>query len=281
MGAPRPPQRLTLSQHFPTVGRTLSDCPVLYQITDGVARITLNRPGVLNALNTELAVTLAERAEAAAADPGVYAVVVRGAGRAFCSGMDRDALAAATIDEAFYRAWIRALNCLEDMAPVTIAVLHGFSIGGGLQLACACDLRVATSDAVVGLGASRHGLIPDGSVLRLARLIGLARAKELSLLNDEISADAAHALGLVARVVPPDALEATLDGLLERLRHQSPTANAHIKRLLHRSFHDDPRALIETVLEAQRACMQSWETTEANRAWRDKRDAVYHPPPPR
>lgn len=272
---------MTLSQHFHTLGRTLSDSPVLYEVTDGVARITLNRPGVLNALDTELVVALAERAEAAAADSSLYAVVVSGAGRAFCSGMDRTALACDAIGEAFYRAWIRALNCLEDMAPVTIAVLHGYSIGGGLQLACACDLRVAASDTVVGLGASRHGILPDGSVLRLARLIGLARAKELSLLNDEISADEARGLGLVGRVAPPDAVGATVDALLERLRHQSPTANAHIKRLLHRSFHDDPRALIEAVLDAQRDCMQSWETAEANRAWREQREAVYHPRPAR
>ena len=272
---------MTLWQHFHTVGRTLSESPVLYEVTDGVARITLNRPSVLNALTTDLAVTLAEYAEAAAADASLYAVVVSGAGRAFSSGMDRTVLAGGQIGEAFYRAWIRALNALEDMAPVTIAVLHGHSIGGGLQLACACDVRVAAHDAVLGLGASRHGIIPDGSVLRLARLIGLARAKELSLLNDEIAAGEARALGLLTRVCRPEALGATVEAVLEQLRHQAPTANAHIKRLLQRSFHEDPRALIEEVLAAQRACMQSWELGEANRAWRDKRDAVYHPRPAR
>jgi len=165
------------------------------------------------------------------------------------------------------------------MAKVSVAVLHGYSIGGGLQLAVACDLRLATSDAVVGLGASRHGIIPDGSVLRLARLIGLARAKELSLLNPEITADAAHAIGLVTRVCAPADVEDALQDMLEALRHQAPTANGHIKRLLHESFHTDPRARIEDVLRAQDDCMRSWETTEANRAWQDKREPTYFPKP--
>jgi enoyl-CoA hydratase/carnithine racemase len=210
-----------------------STSPVTYEIRDGVSVITLSRPAVLNALDTELAAALVEAVDRAAGDAATYAVVVRGAGRAFCSGMDRTALAAGHIGEPFYRFWIRALNGLEDMAKVSIAVLHGYSIGGGLQLAVACDLRLATTDAVVGLGASRHGIIPDGSVLRLGRLIGLARAKELSLLNDELTAEAAHAIGLVTRVCAPGEVDTALHALLERLRHQAPTANGHIKRLLH------------------------------------------------
>jgi enoyl-CoA hydratase/carnithine racemase len=239
--------------------------------------ITLTRPSVLNALNTELAAALVDAVERAERDASTFAVVVRGAGRAFCSGMDRTALAAGAIGEPFYRFWIRALNLLEDMPKVSIAVLHGYSIGGGLQLAVACDLRLATSDAVVGLGASRHGIIPDGSVLRLARLIGLARAKELSLLNPEITADAAHAIGLVTRVCAPADVEDALQAMLEALRHQAPTANGHIKRLLHDSFHTDPRARIEDVLRAQDDCMRSAEASEANRAWQEKREPVFHP----
>src|SRR5256885_8969189 len=255
--------------------------PVIYGARAGVSGTPPTRPAVLNALDTVLAATLVDCVERAAGEAATFAVVVRGAGRAFCSGMDRSALAAGVIDEPFYRHWIRALNLLEDMPKVAIAVLHGYSIGGGLQLAVACDLRLATSDAVVGLGASRHGIIPDGSVLRLARLIGLARAKELSLLNDEISAEAACAIGLVTRVCAPGDVDAALTELLERLRHQAPTANGHIKRLMQASFHEDPRALVEDVLRAQDDCMRSWETGEANRAWNEKREPVFHPPPAR
>lgn len=256
----------------------MTDSPVAYEVREGVARITLNRPAVLNALNAELAAMLADHAEAAAADPGVMLVIVRGAGRAFCSGMDRTALAAGSVDEPFYRHWFRGLNCLEDMPKISVAVLHGYSIGGGLQLALACDLRLATSDAVVGLGATRHGLIPDGAVLRLARVVGLGRAKELALLNDHVTAAEAHAIGLVSWVCAPDGVDAALAGLIDKVRGASPTAAAHTKRLLHESFHRDPRAMIEDVVKAQNACMASWEIAEANRAWTEKREALFYPP---
>jgi enoyl-CoA hydratase/carnithine racemase len=192
--------------------------------------------------------------------------------------MDRAALAAGSVGEPFYRHWIRALNCLEDMPKVSIAVLHGYSIGGGLQLALACDLRLATDDAVLGLGATRHGIIPDGAVLRLARLVGLGRAKELTLLNDDVSPAEARAIGLVNWVCPASALEPSLEAIVRKARTASPRANAHAKRLLQQSFHEDPRALIEIVLRAQMDCMTSWETAEANRAWQEKREAVFFPP---
>src|SRR2546426_565351 len=104
--------------------------PVSYEARDGVAWITLNRPAVLNALDTELAAALADHVEAAAAAGDVALVIVRGRGRAFCSGMDRTALGEGTIGEPFFRHWIRALNGLEDMPKITVAVLHGYSIGG-------------------------------------------------------------------------------------------------------------------------------------------------------
>ena len=251
--------------------------PVTYDVAGGVATIALDRPAVLNALDTDLAAALAECAERAAADESVFAVIVRGNGRAFCSGMDRTALAGGTIGEPFYRAWIRALNALEDMPKVSAAVLHGYSIGGGLQLALACDLRIATDDAVLGLGATRHGIIPDGAVLRLARVVGLGRAKELALLNDDVSPHDARAMGLVNWVCAPAEIDATVQRLIDKVRSAAPTATAHTKRLLHESFHRDPRAMIEAVLGAQNACMATWEIAEANRAWRDKREAEYHP----
>src|SRR5262245_21355803 len=191
---------------------------VTYEARAGVAWLTLNRPAVLNALDTDLAATLAECVERAADDDGVFLVLLRGTGRAFCSGMDRTALAGGTIGEPFYRYWIRALNLLEDMPKVSAAVLHGYSIGGGLQLALACDLRIATEDAVLGLGATRHGIIPDGAVLRLARIVGLGRAKELALLNDEVTAVEARAMGLVNWVCPPAEVDATLERLAAKAR---------------------------------------------------------------
>src|SRR5262249_52955129 len=175
---------------------------VLYEAKDSVGWITLNRVRVLNALDSHLVASLAEVAHAAAADPNVMLVVVRGAGRAFCSGIDRTALADATIAGSFFRSWAEALNCLEDMPKISVAVMHGYSIGGGLQLALACDLRIATDDSIIELGATRHGLVPDGAVLRLARVVGLGRAKQLALLNERGTPAEARAMGLVNYTCP-------------------------------------------------------------------------------
>ena len=255
---------------------------VLYEVRDGVATLTLNRPDVLNALHNDLVAQLADHAEAAAKDPDVWVVVVRGRGRAFCSGIDRKALSAGRIGEAFYRHWIRGLNCLEDMDKLVVAVLHGYSIGGGLQLAVACDLRLAADDAVLGLGATRHGLIPDGSILRLARIVGLGRAKELTLLNDHVEPGAALAMGLVNWVVPAAQIDAKLGEIVEKAFHASRTATGHAKRLLHASFHADPRDMIEEIVRAQQDCMGSWEIEAANRAWDvSKKDVRFYPPPAR
>jgi enoyl-CoA hydratase/enoyl-CoA hydratase/3-hydroxyacyl-CoA dehydrogenase len=195
--------------------------------------------------------------------------------------MDRTALSAGNIGEPFFRHWIRALNCLEDMGKLVVAAIRGYCLGGGLQLALACDLRLCASDAVLGLGATRHGLIPDGAVLRLARVIGLGRAKELALLNDQVSAETAAAIGLVNWMAAPGEFDAALARILEKCLEGAPTAARHTKRLLQASFHADPRAMIDDVVAAQMACMQSWDLREANRAWDEKREPRYHPPPAR
>jgi len=257
----------------------MTEASVAYEVKDGVGTITLNRPRALNALHGPLVAELADAAAAAAEDRDVWVVVVRGAGRAFSSGMDRRALSAGEIGEPFYRHWARALNRLEDMDKLAVAVLHGYSIGGGLQLAVACDVRLAAADAVIGLGATQHGLVPDGSILRLARIIGLGRAKELTLLNDHVTAEAALAMGLVNWVAPAEELDTVLAGIVDKAKHSSRTATGHAKRLLHASFHTDPREMIEEVMRAQTDCMQSWEIDLANRGWDERREVRYYPPP--
>src|SRR5262249_59578096 len=131
----------------------------------------------------------------------------------------------------------------------------------------ACDLRVATDDAVIGLGATRHGLVPDGAVLRLARVVGVGRAKELALLNENVSPAEARAMGLVNRVCASADLEGTVADIIGKARAASPTANAHTKRLLHGSFHRDPRPQLEDGLRAQHQCEAAREREAANPAW--------------
>ncbi len=259
----------------------LDGARVRYIAEQGIGRITLTRPEVLNALDTRLAEELAEAVALAEKDPEAWVVVVAGQGRAFSSGMDRRALSAGQIGEPFFRHWIRALNGLEDMGKIVVAAIRGYCLGGGLQLALACDLRLTASDAVLGLGATRHGLVPDGAVLRLARVVGLGRAKELALLDDRIRPRAALAMGLVNWVAAPARFDATLRRVLGKCLQAAPTAARHTKRLLQASYHDDPRALIEEVVAAQMDCLRSWELAEANQAWDERREARFFPRPPR
>ena len=165
----------------------LAGAHVRYEAVDGVGWITLARPQVLNALDPLLAAELAAVVAAARTDTDASVIAVTGEGRAFSSGMDRKALSAGTIGESFFRDWIRALNGLEDMEKLVLAAIRGYCIGGGLQLALACDLRLCAADAVLGLGATRHGLIPDGAVLRLARVYLEAQACARVLVASDIA----------------------------------------------------------------------------------------------
>jgi enoyl-CoA hydratase len=245
----------------------VDDDRVLYESSGGVGTITLNRERVLNAIDLGLVQQLEARARQAANDDTAWVVVLRGAGRAFCSGIDRTALSNGDIGESFYRTIARATNLLEDMPKLSIAVLHGWSIGGGLQIATACDVRLATDDAVLELGATRHGLVPDATILRLARIIGMGRAKQLALLNERISPAQAVDWGLVNWVVASDQLEARLQELVEAAFHASRTAVAECKRLLLASFHRDPRGMVDELVAAEMTCHASWELKVANAAW--------------
>jgi enoyl-CoA hydratase/carnithine racemase len=258
----------------------MADTSVLYDVRDGVGTITLNRERVLNALDLELLQRLADAAQQAAHDDNVWVVVLRGAGRAFCSGIDRNALARGEIDAEFYRAMARATNWLEDMPKLSVAVLHSWSIGGGLQLASACDLRVAADDAVLEFGATRHGLLPDATILRIARIIGMGRAKQLALLNARVTPEQALAWGLVNWVVRAEQLQEKLDAVLEEAFHASRTAVSESKRLLQQSFHRDPRTMVDDLVNAQMVCHASWELALANEAWARRDSEVRFFPPP-
>lgn len=253
----------------------MASCSVLYEVKDGVGILTLNRPAVLNALNADLAFALAEAAERAATDREVWVVVVRGAGRAFSSGMDRTALSGAQIDESFFRHWIQALNCLEDMDKLVIAVCHGYCIGGGLQLAAACDVRLATEDAVLGLGATEHGLIPDGSILRLARIIGLGRAKELTLLNDHVRAEEARAMGLVNRVVPEAELEGYVRNYADTIAANAPLTVDAVKYIVGQVVKDESQRNLARAAEMVKTCFESKDYVEGRTAFMEKRKPVF------
>lgn len=185
-----------------------------YRVDERVAFITVSRPEALNALDAELLLELAMAFDLCESDEEVRALVITGAGRAFVAGADLGALA--QIADGFAGREVAlagqdVMNSLAAMPFPTVAAINGFALGGGLELALACDLRVAAPTAKLGLPEVTRGLIPGyGGTQRLSRLIGLSRAMDLVLTGRMVSAEEALQMGLVHRVAD-DAVAAAIE----------------------------------------------------------------------
>jgi len=177
-------------------------------LDDHVATIVLNRPHVLNCANEQWARDLNTLVDDLAKNDRVRVVVVRGAGRAFCSGIDLTALSQGETGMTFFRNWEMALRKLEALDPIVVAAIHSHCIGGGLQVALACDLRVARDDARFGITAVREGIIPGIGMWRVARHAGVGRAKRLAIAADIVGADVALDWGLVEWVADAGSFDA-------------------------------------------------------------------------
>jgi enoyl-CoA hydratase/carnithine racemase len=210
-------------------GRLPENRPLVrVEVADRVATVTLNRPEALNAISTELAVALAEAVEPLATDPGVRAMVLTGAGaRAFCVGADLKQRAGFDDHgwfvqrEAFRRGFAAVRRC-----PLpTVAAVAGFALGGGTELALACDLVVAADDAIFGLPEVRLGLVPAGGGTQLlVRRVGRSVAKDLVLTGRRVGAAEAQSLGLCDRVVPAGEALAAATALAAEIAANAPTA---------------------------------------------------------
>ena len=219
------------------------------EVSGAVARLTLERPEVLNAGDAQWVSDLGEAVAQLARAPAVRVAVVTGAGRAFCTGVDLGALAGGRFALADFVAWEDAMTAMERMDVVFVAAINGHCLGGGLQLALVCDYRVAAADAQLGLPAVKECLIPSMSLFRLPRLIGLARARELILLGEPVSAATAERYGLVNKVVPAPALAAEVDDVIARFLAAPRASVAASKRLTGQAF--------DVGFDAFRAEMQS------------------------
>ena len=206
------------------------------EIADAVATITLDRPDALNALTVSLKEELLAAFAAVATDDAVRAVVLTGAGRAFCAGQDLrerllpDAAPLETEIRVRYNPLIRAMRALPK--PI-VGAINGVAAGAGASLALACDVRLAAEGATILLAFGRVGLIPDsGATWLLPRLVGGAKAAELALTTDPLTAVDAERFGLVARVLPADTLLAEAHSLARRLAAGAPRALELTKRAL-------------------------------------------------
>jgi enoyl-CoA hydratase/carnithine racemase len=245
-----------------------------------VRHLVLNRPEKRNAFNGDLIAATGEALRAAADDPGVRCVVVRGAGPMFSSGMDLAALAAlADAPErlrSFRAACLQAWNAAEEMTKSVICQIHGACLGGALELALACDLRVIGADAVVGLPETRIGLIPDvGGSSRLPQVVGLGRAKELVMTGRLIDGVEAERIGLANRVAPADELDAVTQALVDELLACAPVAVGLAKRVLDASARPALAATLELEVAMQERCAATADFAEGARAFREKRQPEF------
>jgi enoyl-CoA hydratase/carnithine racemase len=245
-----------------------------------VRHLILNRPEKRNAFNGELIAATGEALREAGADTSVHCVVLRGAGPMFSSGMDLGALAAlAEAPEntrAFRREIIETWNRAEEMAKPTVCMIHGACIGGALELALACDLRVIAADAVVGMPETRIGLIPDvGGSSRLPAVVGLGRAKELIMTGKLIGGEEAERIGLANRVAPPDELEAATGALVDELLACAPVAVGLAKRVMDASAKPALAATLELEVTMQERCAATADFAEGAAAFREKRQPEF------
>ncbi len=211
----------------------MSDEPVLYDVADHVATITLNRPDVRNAMNTALREAMLQRFTALAVDDDVRVVVVTGAGdRAFSAGADIREFVEAQSPTEFreQRRRIDFRQVMERCPQPIIAAIRGVALGGGLELALACDIRIAGDDALLGLTEVNLAIIPGGGgTQRLPRLIGRGKALEMILTGARISAAEALRLGIVERVVPVGDVMTSAMALARELAGKAPLALRYAK----------------------------------------------------
>jgi len=254
---------------------------VRYEVEGRVAVVTIDRPEVLNAMDLDVFYGLRDAARRAGADGDVRAVVVTGEGKAFSSGLDTSLFASGigassplTLDIASMQACFSAYEIVEKP---TIAAIRGLALGGGIQLAAACDLRVAADDAELGVYEIRWGIIPDlGGTQRLPRIVGMGRAKELVLTGRRIGAAEALAWGLVNRVVAADDLRGEAISWASELAAGPPLALAAAKRLAGGALDSAVATGLEREAMINRRLLASEDFREAVVARFEKRTPSFH-----
>jgi crotonobetainyl-CoA hydratase len=254
--------------------------PILTETVEDVRVITLNRPHALNAIDAALSDALGHALADAQADPRVRAVVVTGAGRAFCAGMDLKAFARG--EQGYvpdHPEWGFAGMARQLLTMPVIAAVNGPAIGGGCELVLACDLAVASTEAIFGLPEVSRGLVAGGGgVFRLARVIGRRRATEMILTGAPITATTALDYGLVNRVVDAAALLPAARELADAIAANAPLAVQVSKSLLRDSdrFGSDWDGDIWRLNEAAtESVVASADSLEGARAFAEKRPPVW------
>lgn len=253
---------------------------ILYTKENGIAKIVLNRPETRNALVMEMREELGEAIAAVRDDPEVRVMVLTGAGPAFCAGGDVKAMAAgftAVTGRARVQRTDRlVLTELMNLEKPVIAMVNGFAVGAGCNIALACDIIIASEEAQFAEIFVRIGLLPDlGGLFLLPRAVGLHKAKELVFTGQMVDAREAERIGLVNKVVPAAELESTVMELAQRLANGPTKAIGMAKALMHRALATDLAGAIELEALGQSICFQTEDHKEGVRAFIEKRQPEF------
>ena len=252
---------------------------IVFEKSDGVAKLSLNRPDTLNSLNTQLITELYEALEASAKDPEVRCIVITGMGRGFCSGADASDLGDKSVEtgaEDFgirMERYNRVIRCLRDIGKPVIASVNGAAVAAGMNLALACDMRIASEQARFGEVFVRVGLSPDnGGGYLLWRLVGLGKATELMFTGKIIDAREALKIGLVNEVVPHDELEKATMELATQMAKGPTRAIGLAKKILNKGMETDLATLLDFEAFAQYQTASSQDSKEGVKAFMERRE---------
>ena len=249
-----------------------------YRVENGVGTILLNRPEKRNAFTLEMLHLWAEVYREARTDDNVGAVVVTGAGDAFCAGGDLEGLVPGEPTPYDRKAFLtdhvhRVIYALEDLDKPVIAAVNGVAVGAGMDMALMCDMRFAARSVRLSEGYVRVGLVPgDGGAYYLPRLVGTAKALELLLTGDFVDAEEAHRIGIVNRVYDDDELAAETQLFAERLAAGPPLVTRMIKRTVYQSARSDLRTSLDLVSSHMGIVQSTEDSKEALSAFLEKRE---------
>jgi len=266
----------TLSKSAGDARQAIAEPAVRTEREGAIGWIVLNRPSQINAINDDIRAGVPTALSALDADPEIRVIVIRGEGpRGFCAGADiKERRAAETSVQVRRRMqksrWIESLDRVEK--PV-IAAIHGFCMGGGLELALGCDIRFASPDAVLALPETGLGLIPGGGgTQRLPRVVGPGRALDMLLTGARMSAEEARAIGLVTRIASAsEHLLAEVRQLAEQIAAKPPVATAYVKRAARAALQLDLKSGLDVELDLFALLAPMQDVKEAALAFREKR----------
>ena len=261
---------------------------ILYDVSDRIATITLNRPERMNAFSAPLLAEWADAIRRSQEDEGVRAVIVTGAGRAFCAGADlraegaEDRILQADLNPGERRNSLRYTvyripHALQSLDKPYIAAINGAAVGAGMDMASMADIRIASDRARFGMSYVNVGLVPgDGGAWLLPRLIGVQRALELIWSGEIFDAAEALRLGYLSRVVPHDDLLAETHAYAQRLAEGPPVAIQLAKRLVYRALDQSFMESLEAAQAAFTIAQSTEDAREGPLAFREKRKPVFH-----